>query len=393
MSDYLPPIRLSGALVLSDGALAPHSVAIAQGRFSDGDYPAVDLTGYYVLPGIIDLHGDAFERHITPRPSAPFPVLSGLHGVDREAAANGITTAWLAQSWSWEGGMRGPDFAERVMAALAEYKSNALTDLRIQIRCETHEHEHTDRLIAAIERWGIDYVIFNNHLGEAIKQARADPAALAAWASKSGRTAAEFMAVVDAASCRGGEVPRRLARLAEAFDRLGVRYGSHDDPDPETRETFAMIGARICEFPLNSQTATVAKAVGSPVLMGAPNVVRGTSQAGNVAAEHLIRSGSCTAIVSDYHYPALAQAAFRLADQGIRPLAQAWAMISEQPAAIMGLADRGVIKMNRRADLVIINQATRAIEATICGGRVSYLSGAAALRFLRTSDALRVAAE
>ena len=122
MQRFLPPLRLTGATVLRDGELQDRSVVIEQGRISKGPKLAVDLSGYYVLPGIIDLHGDAFERHIAPRPSAPFPIETGLRSTDREAAANGVTTAWLAQSWSWEGGMRSPNFAEKVLAALHSYR-------------------------------------------------------------------------------------------------------------------------------------------------------------------------------------------------------------------------------------------------------------------------------
>ena len=82
-------------------------LSIANGRITDRPGPAIDLTGYDLMPGIVDLHGDAFERHIAPRPSAPFPLIDGLHGTDRDMAAHGVTTAFLAQSWSWEGGLRG----------------------------------------------------------------------------------------------------------------------------------------------------------------------------------------------------------------------------------------------------------------------------------------------
>ena len=131
MHHKLPPLRLTGALCLRDGELQQRSVGIVDGRFQSGPHDEVDLSGYTLLPGIIDLHGDAFERHIAPRPSAPFSIRSGLRGVDRDAAANGVTTAWLAQSWSWEGGMRGADYAEQVMAELRDYQSEALTDLRL----------------------------------------------------------------------------------------------------------------------------------------------------------------------------------------------------------------------------------------------------------------------
>lgn len=98
MDRTLPPLRLTGATILRDGLLQDRTVTIAAGRIASGPYPAVDLSGYYILPGIIDLHGDAFERHIAPRPSAPFPLAMGLRSVDQDAAANGVTTAWLAQS-------------------------------------------------------------------------------------------------------------------------------------------------------------------------------------------------------------------------------------------------------------------------------------------------------
>lgn len=393
MDRILPPLRLTGATILRDGVMQDRTVAIAAGRIDAGPFPAVDLTGYYILPGIIDLHGDAFERHIAPRPSAPFPLDMGLLGVDRDAAANGVTTAWLAQSWSWEGGQRSPDFALDLMAALADYAPRALTDLRIQVRYETHEIDSADRLLAAVRKFGIDYVIFSNHLDEAIATYASRPHEIEVWAKRGGRTAAEMMTVVMAARDRFAEVPRKLCQLAEAFDTLGVTYGSHDDPDGETRETYAMLGARICEFPTTLSAAKVAKAVGDPVLMGAPNVVRGGSQAGNIAAISVIRAGKCSALVSDYHYPALARAAFALVDQGVRDLPQAWAMISSMPAQIMRLSDRGEIAPGKRADLVIIDKITRHVECTISRGRITYLSGSAAHRFVNPEQAMQVAAE
>ena len=201
------------------------------------------------------------------------------------------------------------------------------------------------------------------------------------------------MNAVEAARARSSEVPRHLCRLAERFDQLGVSYGSHDDPDGDTRERYSMIGARICEFPTSTSAAHAAHAVGDPVIMGAPNVVRGGSQSGNIAAEQLIRRGLCDALVSDYYYPALTQAAFRLVDDGIRTLPEAWAMISSNPADILGLFDRGRIEYGKRADLTVINRDTRRVEATISGGRITYLAGEAAHRFTRMGSAMPLAAE
>jgi len=393
MTAVLPALRLTGAEILRDGEMQRRSVALAEGRITRGPLPEVDLSGYLILPGIVDLHGDAFERHIAPRPSAPFPLETGLRATDRDAAANGVTTAWMAQSWSWEGGFRGPDMALRLMQALAEYRPRALTDLRIQIRCETHTPETAHRLLDAVRDHGIDYVVFNNHLDEGLALSASRPAEFAGWAMRNGLTAEELLDLIRAARARAREVPRHLCRLAEAFDALGVSYGSHDDPDGETRETFSMIGAKICEFPTSRSAAALARAVGDPVLMGAPNVVRGGSQAGNIRALDLIRDGLCDALVSDYYYPALAQAAFRLVDEDILPLPAAWAMISERPAEILRLPDRGRLDPGRRADLVVIHAETRAIEATIAGGRITHLAGEAARRFFAGETRRAIAAE
>ncbi len=392
MSPLLPPLRFVNATVLRDGALQSRSVSIAEGRFTRGPLPEVDMSGYLLLPGIIDLHGDAFERHIAPRPSAPFDAALGLASVEREAAAHGVTTAWLAQSWSWEGGFRSPDAAEALMAAVATHRRDALIDLRIQIRAETHCVDSGERLLAAISRWGVDYVVFNNHLPEVADLRRSAPQTFAMLAHKVGRSAQDYLGAIERAQALSREVPRHLCRLADAFDNRGVVYGSHDDPDGETRERYKMIGARVAEFPLTRRAAAAARAMGDPVLMGAPNVVRGGSQSGNACARAMVADGLCDALVSDYYYPALAAAAFRLVDEGL-PLPRAWAMISERPAEILRLPDRGRIAPGRRADMIAVNAETRRVELTIAGGVLAFARGEAARRLAGTASGYRMAAE
>lgn len=389
----IPSLRLTGARVLRDGMLADAALSVVDGVIAEHGGPDLDLSGYLVMPGIIDLHGDAFEHHMAPRPTAPFPLHTGLVGTDRDAAANGVTTAWMAQSWSWEGGHRGPDYAERFFAAHAAYRPQMQTDLRIQVRCETHTMDTEARLIAAVDDYGIDYVIFNNHLDEAVALAAEQPGQIVIWAGKAGRTPEEHMALVHGAQSRSAEVPRYLCNLATAFDRLGVRYGSHDDGDGATRERYSMIGAKVCEFPTSMGAALVARTWGDPVLMGAPNVVRGGSQSGNIAATMLIAEGACDALVSDYYYPALSQAAFALSDAGMLSLPEAWAMVSSTPARIMGLEDRGALDTCKRADLVVINADTRQIEATMVAGRWTHLCGDVATRLSQSYKGLSVAAE
>ena len=383
MTAFLPPMRLTGAQVLQGGRIESGALGLAEGRLTDAPMPEVDLTGYTLLPGIIDLHGDGFEHHIAPRPTAPFPLLAGLASFDREAASHGVTTAFMAQSWSWEGGHRAPDQCEAVLAAVQAHAPLALTDLRVQIRAETHLVAETQRLIDVVRRFGVTYVVFNDHLEEGFAMSRADPVRFDHWAGKVGRTPQDLAGAIRAAMEARGEVARSLCQLAEAFDQMGVIYGSHDDPDGETREKYRMVGAHIAEFPLTHRAAAAAKAMFSPVLMGAPNVVRGKSQAGNVSATDLIAAGVCDALVSDYHVPALPLAVWALVDRGVLPLARAWALISTHPADILRLTDRGRLQPGLRADLVVMDTASRRIEATICGGRLTYLAGEAARRFMQ----------
>jgi alpha-D-ribose 1-methylphosphonate 5-triphosphate diphosphatase len=388
-----PPLRLTGAQVLRDGALGDTDLTLAEGRIVEGPGAEVDLRGFLVLPGIVDLHGDGFERHIAPRPTAPFDKARALRSAAAELAANGVTTAWLAQSWSWEGGFRSGAAAEDLLAALDDARAALLPDVRIQIRLETHViHEHP-AFLAAVERHGIDYVVFNNHLPEALEIASGRPDRFAAWAAQHGRGADEHMGYVRRALEQEAEVPRALTALAADLRRRGVRLGSHDDGDAATRGFYRGIGAHVCEFPTTVAAAQAARAAGEPVLMGAPNVVRGGSQSGNIGAEALVAEGLCDALVSDYYYPALAQSAWRLADTGTLPFARAWQAISTVPASVAGLSDRGALTPGARADVVVIDPETRHVEATFAAGRIAHLSGRAAARFLASRAAAALAAE
>jgi alpha-D-ribose 1-methylphosphonate 5-triphosphate diphosphatase len=388
----LPPIRLTGARVLRDGALHDTELTVADGLLSEDRAPDVDLTGYIVLPGIVDLHGDGFERHLSPRPTAPFEKTEALRSAASELAANGVTTAWFAQSWSWEGGFRAGTEAEAILAALDRIRPRLLPDVRMQIRLETHVIPEHARVLDAVRRHGVDYVVFNNHLPEAVELAQNSPDRFASWAAQHRRTPEEQMARVRAAMEQEPEVPAALDRLAAEFRASGVRLGSHDDADPETRAFYRGIGADIAEFPITVPAARSAREAGEPILMGAPNVVRGGSQSGNIAAEALVAEGLCDALVSDYYYPALAQAAWRLADGGTLSFAAAWEAISTAPARIAGLADRGSLAPGQRADLVVVDPRTRAVEATIAGGRMAHLAGGAAQRFMGSRAMARSAA-
>lgn len=384
MPHRCPDMRLTGATVLRDGAMQARSVAIEDGHVSKGPLPEVDLGGYYILPGIIDLHSSALVRHLGACAGTGFHLDQALGATDREAAAHGITTAWIGQGWSWAGGRDGPDFAETTLRALQDYRPRMKTDLRAQLRCETHTVASADRLIAAIDRHAVDYVMFTNHLDAALQTGRTP-----GLRDMPGPGAG---AALDRARSEARAVPRHLCRLAEAFDQRGVIYGSHGDPDAETRETFSMIGAKLCEAPQTRAAAKLARAVNDPVLLQVSGAGPG-DPATPGSSTQAIASGPCDALVAGNSQAALALAAFDLVRLGLRSLPEAWCLISRGPADIMRLPDRGVIDYGRRADLTIVRKSTLQVEATLVAGRITHLTGGAALRFLNPAGKLALAAE
>ncbi|WP_212524172.1 alpha-D-ribose 1-methylphosphonate 5-triphosphate diphosphatase [Actibacterium sp. MT2.3-13A] len=374
-------LTLTNADILMPGGLIGAKLAIEGGRIAPTPAGrAVDLSGCLVLPGIVDMHGDGFERHLAPRRGAMRDLGEGLAALDAELAANGITTAVLAQFFSWEAGMRGPDFAEGLAGALAAAGSRLLCDMRLQLRLETHLLDDYPRAEALIEGAGIGYVVFNDHLPHKALAEGKRPPRLTGQALKSGRSPEAHLAVLERLHARGAEVPQALSDLAGRLAARGVAMGSHDDATPETRAFYRAIGATISEFPETREAAQAARAAGDPVILGAPNVVRGGSHSGKVSAADLVTQGCCDALVSDYHYPAPRQAALALA--GAAGLADAWALVSSRPARLLGLTDRGTLEPGKRADLVVLERDSGRVGATISGGRIAYLAGTVAERFL-----------
>ncbi|MCM2563366.1 alpha-D-ribose 1-methylphosphonate 5-triphosphate diphosphatase [Lutimaribacter sp. EGI FJ00015] len=374
-------LRLTGAQTLRDGQMQARSVVIEDGVISKGPLPEVDLTGYYVLPGIIDLQSEALYRHGAPHLHGA-ALTGALAAIDREAASNGVTTALLAQGWSWEGGARSPEQAKARLVALDRYRPHQLVDLHMQLRVETHIADSVDDLISAVKRHAVTFVMFSNRLPDARDFANRTSSDIVRWAEGAGCHPQDYSQLVQRAFEDGPQVPRNLCRLASLFDEQGVLYGSHHDPDAATREYYSMIGAKICQFPTGTAAAAAAIAVGDVVVTRATDLVCAASKARSYNASAMIQRGLCHALASDSYYPALHLAAFKLVEERVMDLARAWNMISRTPAEILRLPDRGVIDYGKRADLTIIDAATRSVECTIVNGRMAFLSGGAAERML-----------
>ncbi len=369
--DVLGPAGMhTDPLCVSDGMIC------AQGRGRD-----VDLSGYMVLPGIIDVHGDGFERHLAPRRGAMKEMAEGLIATETELAANGITTGVLAQFVSWEGGLRGLTFADQVFRAIKETAPKLVTDLRAQLRLETHLLDLYPDIPEKMMQWGVEYIVFNDHLPHARLAQGRQPPRMVGQALKAGRNPDVHFQMMMDLHAHSDDVPVALDGLCAQLSAQGIRMGSHDDAQKPTRDDWHERGAHIAEFPETLEAAEAAKAKGDLVVLGAPNVVRGGSHKGNASAVDLIALGLCDAIASDYHYPSPRRAALMLAKTGLASFADAWGLVSSGPAKVLGLEDRGVLSPGKRADLVILDSETRRVAATLVKGRISHMAGDVATRF------------
>lgn len=375
-------LKFQGAQVLGVGSLTETDLSIAEGLIADcGTGTSVRLDGYLVLPGIVDLHGDGFERHLAPRRGAMKQMAEGLVAAEAELAANGITTGVLAQFVSWEGGLRGAAFADQVFGAIRDTAHTLVTDIRAQLRFETHLLDLYDGLPDRMAGWGVDYIVFNDHLPHKRLSEGRKPPRMVGQALKAGRNPDDHFALMQRLHDQSAAVPAALDALCAELVARGVRMGSHDDATDTARAAWHKRGVTIAEFPETPEAAEAAKSTGDAVILGAPNVVRGGSHNGNVSALELISMGLCDALASDYHYPSPRRAALMLVKSGVADFATCWRLISEGPARVLGLPDRGSLEPGKRADIVILDAKTHRVAATLVAGRFSYLSGDIAGRF------------
>jgi len=352
---------------------------------------SLDARGLLVLPGIVDLHGDAFERQMMPRPGVDFPVDVALIDSDRQAIGNGITTVFHATTWSWEPGLRSGDNARGLLEAIESLRPQLAADTRFHLRQETYNLDAEAEIGQWLSGGRVDLFAFNDHMASIVASATR-PRKRAQMVERSGLSSEEFESLVQRIASRANDVPGSIARLAEAARNANVRMLSHDDNSPAMREAFRAMGVKIAEFPVNEETARAAAAGGDAIVFGAPNVVRGGSHTGWTKASDMIAKGLCSILASDYYYPAQLLAAFRLAEDGVLPLAQSWNLISAAPARAAGLSDRGVLAEGYRADIILVDDASPLrprIVAVIAAGRLVHLTDAS--RLIRSSVARREA--
>lgn len=373
-----------GKALLPSGFQADAVITVERGVIVDigseaNGAPVLDAKGLWVLPGIIDLHGDAFERQIMPRPGVHFDLQLALAETDRQLVSNGISTAYHGVTFSWEPGLRSRDTLVALMAALDAAAGYLSCDTRLHLRHETFNLEGEAEVLEWLAEGRVDLLAFNDHTPDILRKL-GEPTGNATLLQRTGLTAPALQALAERVESRRDVVPASIRRLAAAARKAGVPMASHDDPSPTVRADFQALGCGISEFPKTTDTAALARQLGNPVVLGAPNVVRGGSHCNAVSASEMVRDGLCTVLTSDYYYPALPHAAFQLSQQGVCDLDTAWALVSSNPADAVGLADRGRLAVGLRGDMLLVQalagRPPRVVSHFIGGEQVFAAKGA-----------------
>ena len=313
---------VNGRVLLADGEIVETDLTIEDGHIAAigsavGAGETIDAAGHLVLPGIVDIHGDAFERQVMPRPGVHVDHDVAFMDTDRQLVGNGITTAYHGITYSWEPGLRGAEQCRTVLETLDRLKDNFGCDARVHLRWETFNLDAVDEVLEWIASGHIDLLAFNDHTPMIVREIRGPvKKKIGQYTGRTGLDEKAFVDLVDRVSAREEEVPGAIDRLAAAAREHGVAQLSHDDRTAEIRSRFDAIGCKIAEFPMTDEAAGQAVALSNPIVLGSPNVMRGGSHNGSLNAAEMVRVGRCDILASDYYYPSMMVSAFALADKG-----------------------------------------------------------------------------
>lgn len=352
---------MTRARLVLPGEVVTGTVVLRGGRIVDLDRApstlasAIDLDGDYLLPGLVELHTDNLERHAMPRPKVRFPMWGAVQAHDAEVACAGITTVFdaIGVGDPYHQGFRAQNQGELLPVLDALEEAGVLrADHRIHARCELPAANTRALFEPFAHHPRLGLISLMDHTPGQRQWADLDHARTY-YTGKKGWTNAQFDHEVQLAPARQRDHAGPNRDWFAAYARAtGLALASHDDTTAAHVDEAHHLGAVISEFPTTLAAARRARAHGLLTLAGAPNVLRGASHAGNVAAVTLVREGVLDALSSDYLPSSLLAAAWQLADEGLLDLPAAVRLVTQQPAHAAGLTDRGALACGLRADLV-----------------------------------------
>lgn len=343
---------LTGSVVIRDGQI----VAVDEGTSHIGE----DFGGDYLIAGLVELHTDHLESHYSPRPGVRWHMTSAIQAHDAQVASSGITTVFdcLRMGSDEDGGFDKGEMREMADAIQAAERDERLrAEHLIHLRCEVASDNVLEHFSDFENDPYVRLVSLMDHSPGQRQFQTMDQYTLY-YKTKRGLTDEQFARFVEsrlALSERYSALHRDA--LARVCAEKGITVASHDDATLAHVEEAKGHGVKLAEFPTSFEAAEASHKSGMSVLMGAPNVVRGKSHSGNIAARDLAVRGVLDVLSSDYVPLSLLHAPFVLADEldGMS-LPQALAMVTSTPARTVGLDDRGRIATGLRADLVRVRR-------------------------------------
>jgi alpha-D-ribose 1-methylphosphonate 5-triphosphate diphosphatase len=345
---------------LFEGSLSVENGLISAVSGPSAVIGAIDLDGDYLLPGLVEMHTDNFERHLMPRPKVQWAELPALLAHDAEIAAAGITTVFdaLGVGEADTESLRGSTWSD-VLDTIDNCTRQGLlrADHHLHVRCELPAPNTVDLFEPFKGHERLSLISLMDHTPgqrqwENIEQARIY------YTGKKGWSQQKFEQQVARANDLQAEFAEPHRRFFVDYCRTNqIALASHDDTTAAHVQQAHAEGASMSEFPTTVTAASEARKHGLRTVMGGPNVVRGGSHSGNVAAVDLARLGLLDILSSDYVPGSLLSAVMSLVQQEVMTWPQAVATVTSTPALATGLLDRGALEAGLRADLVQVHIA------------------------------------
>ncbi len=325
-----------GSVLIRDGEIAD----VTTGHTDSGE----DLDGDLLLPGLVELHTDHLEGHAQPRPGTHWDPVPAVLAHDVQLSGAGVTTVFDAIRIGTQEGLDGAPALARSMADAIEYVDRAgiaRADHFIHVRCEVAAPTSAAEFEAFLDVRSLRLASLMDHTPGQRQYANVD--AYRRYMVGRGEVSEAGIEPLIAQLKKVAErfsVPNRRA-IAELALARGIALAAHDDATVAHVQESASFGVRISEFPTTEIAARAARKRGQLIVMGAPNLVRGGSQSGNVAAAQLLGFGLLDILSSDYVPASPLQAIVQLDADGEYPLVAGSRLVSGNPARAVGLDDRG----------------------------------------------------
>jgi alpha-D-ribose 1-methylphosphonate 5-triphosphate diphosphatase len=354
-------------IVLADRVIEHGWVAFADGRiaeFGEGDAPGTsdDAGGDLVMPGLVELHTDHLEAHYVPRPKVYWDPVAAVVSYDGQLATSGITTVLDSlRVWREEGAEDVDGQAGVLAAAITTARDAKLlrADHFLHLRCEIPMPSVVEEANELVGRPDVRLMSLMDHTpGQ--RQFRDEGKLRDYYRGKgAGMTDAQLdQLFARRFACQAAYAETNMREIVALAHRHAIPLASHDDTTKDNVADAIRDRVSVAEFPTTLEAARGLHRAGIGILMGAPNVVRGGSHSGNIAAVDLAREGLLDILSSDYIPQSLLMAALQLPfEVPAIDLASAVRTVTKTPAEAVGLDDRGEVSVGKRADLIRVHVA------------------------------------